>query len=241
MIEKKSDFIDIIVHDGPGPTRYLSLSKKKIKSFLYLAPLASLSIFFFLIFLLWWKGFTLPQLISVPKLPSAEEIKIQELEKHIIALETSQLSIQEKLALSDVKTDFDVWLGPVKKPYGAQNLVNLQSLKIENITSEEKNNRRILKFSLTHAQPERERIMGHIFVLQIDHRGMTSYPAITHQEWLDGIRYNKGESFAVSRLRPVEASFPIGDNDAHFLILIFNREGDLLIRQELQNAALQKK
>jgi hypothetical protein len=78
MIEKKSEFIDIIVHDGPAPTRYLSLSKKMMRRFFILVPLTCIFIFAFLIFLLWWKGFTLPQLIPVPKLPSVEELKIHD-------------------------------------------------------------------------------------------------------------------------------------------------------------------
>jgi len=34
-------------------------------------------------------------------------------------------------------------------------------------------------------------------------------------------------------LRPVEAPFPPADSDSRFLVIVFNREGDLLIRQEL--------
>src|SRR5690606_32601507 len=93
--------------------------------------------------------------------------------------------------------------------------------------------KRVLRFNLINAGQESDRITGHIFVFQIDSRGMAPYPAMTNQEWSEGIRYNKGESFAVSRLRPVEAPFPPADAEAKFMVLVFNREGDLLVRQEL--------
>jgi hypothetical protein len=129
--------------------------------------------------------------------------------------------------------ELDVWLGPVKKPYALQDLTAKKLLKIENLTLEDGAGKRVLRFNLINTGSELERVTGHIFAFQIDSRGLSPYPAMTQQEWLEGIRYNKGESFAVARLRPVEAPFPPADAEARFLVVVFNREGDLLIRQEL--------
>jgi hypothetical protein len=129
--------------------------------------------------------------------------------------------------------EIDIWLGPIKKPYALQNLTTKKLLKVENTTLEDSAGKRVLRFQLINTGSELERVTGHVFVFQIDSRGLAPYPAMTQQEWLEGIRYNKGESFAVARLRPVEAPFPPADSEARFLVVVFNREGDLLIRQEL--------
>jgi hypothetical protein len=238
MIEKKSDSIQIILSDHPEPVRLLVFSKKKIRRFLFTFPLFAITLIMILSITLWWKGFTLPAGINLPQVPSTEETKIAELESYIKSLEASQVSLQTKLTQVNAP-ETELWLGPVKKPYALQNLTASSPLKIENVSLEDKAGKRVIKFQLTNTETQSDRVTGHIFVFQVDSRGVASYPAMTKQEWLDGIRFNKGESFAVSRLRPVEASFPPADSDAKFLVIIFNREGDLLIREELLSSKIQ--
>jgi hypothetical protein len=236
MIEKKSDHIQIILNDHPEPVRLLVISKKRLKRFLITTPLLAITVLFMMSALLWWRGVALPTSIQIPNLPTPNQDRVKELEATVADLEASQLKLQEKLNQTNA-AESDIWLGPVKKPYALQNLTGKNNLRIENISLDDKAGKRVLKFQLVNAVPDSDRITGHIFIYQIDSRGLSSYPAMTKTEWLEGIRYNKGETFAVSRLRPVEASFPPADNDARFLVLIFNREGDLLIRQEISGTS----
>ncbi|MBY0515771.1 MAG: hypothetical protein K2P81_02605 [Bacteriovoracaceae bacterium] len=235
MIEKESAHFEIILHDHPEPPRLLVIPKKKLKRFLIVVPILIAIVFCIMAIFIWINLPTTPFKMSIPKLPTVtklDDTKVQELEAEIKSLKDAQQSMQTKLAQSTVN-DVEIWLGPVKKPYALQDLTAKNVLKLESITLESEATKRVLRFNLINNGPESERVTGHIFVFQIDSRGQTPYPAMTKEEWLQGIRYNKGESFAVSRLRPVEAPFPPADSDAKFLVLIFNREGDLLVRQEM--------
>lgn len=232
MIEKESSELHLILHDHPEPPRLLIISKSRLKRFLVLVPLTVVIMAITLAMtLMWSRTSTIQQ--QIPKLPElTDSSKVKDLEAELKAANATQLALQNKL-LQQGTQEADIWLGPVKKPYALQNLVDKKILKTENITLEDSAGKRVLRFHLINPTPESERVTGHIFVFQIDSRGMSSYPAMTQQEWTEGIRYNKGESFAVARLRPVEAPFPPADSDARFLVVVFNREGDLLIRQEL--------
>lgn len=237
MIQNKSTHIEIILNDHPEPVRLIRISKKRLKKFFLVTPLLILAIFLGLAATIWWKGINIPIGINLPNLPSSDQMKMDDLESQVLSLEKSNLALQDKLDLT-TSSETDVWIGPVKKPYAFQDLRSKKVLKIENINLDDKAGKRVLRFQLINNGPEIDRIYGHIFVFQIDSRGQSSYPAMTNQEWLEGIRYNKGETFAVSRLRPVEANFPPADNDARFLIIVFNREGDLILRQELAGTTM---
>lgn len=237
MIQNKSTHIEIILNDHPEPVRLIRISKTRLRKFFILTPLFILTVFISLASTIWWKGINIPIGIHLPDLPNTDQIKMNELEGQVLALEKSNLVLQNKLDQSST-SETDVWIGPVKKPYALQDLRSKKQLKIENISLDDKAGKRVLRFQLINNGPEVDRIYGHIFVFQNDSRGQSSYPAMTNQEWLEGIRYNKGETFAVSRLRPVEANFPPADNDARFLIVIFNREGDLILRQELAGTTM---
>ncbi len=186
---------------------------------------------------IWWNGASIPMGISLPDLPSTDETKMKELQDQLVEIEKSNKILQDKMNLAPA-TEVEIWMGPVKRPYALQDLRAKKLLKTENIVLDDKAGKRVLKFQLINNGPEIDRVYGHVFVFQIDSRGQSAYPAMTNQEWIEGIRFNKGETFAVSRLRPVEASFPPADNDARFLILIFNREGDLILRQVLSGTTV---
>lgn len=234
MIEKESSDIHIILHDHPEPPRLLVIPKNTLKRFLITLPLGIVLVLIATIaFSLWWKAPQVSGRVSLPSLPGRPEVAdTSDAEAELKALKLAQVAMQNKLAQTTT-TESELWLGPVKKPYALQDLTAKSPLKLENIALEDGAGKRVLRFNLINTGSPEDRVTGHIFVFQIDNRGLAPYPAMTAQEWLEGIRYNKGESFAVARLRPVEAPFPPADSDSRFLVIVFNREGDLLIRQEL--------
>ena len=233
MIEKESTNIHVILHDHPEPPRLLIISKRGLNQFLLLLPLGILLVVgVCLAVAVWWRSPQVPTDVRLPSLPSQFTSGSSDAEAELKALKLSQVEMQNKLAQSTVN-ESELWLGPVKKPYALQDLTSKSPLKLDSISLEDGAGKRVLRFNLINTGSPDERVTGHVFVFQVDNRGLAPYPAMTTQEWLEGIRYNKGESFAVARLRPVEAPFPPADADSRFLVLVFNREGDLLIRQEL--------
>jgi hypothetical protein len=232
MIETESNELHLILHDHPAPPRLLIIPKARLKRFLIIAPLIVVCIISSLVLTIMWSG-TKNIKVQIPSLPtSTNSIQIDDLRAELKSLQLAQSALQLKLSTQGAP-EIDIWLGPIKKPYALQNLTAKKLLRIENTTLEDGAGKRVLRFQLINTGSEQDRVTGHIFVFQIDSRGLAPYPAMTQQEWLEGIRYNKGESFAVARLRPVEAPFPPADTEARFLVVVFNREGDLLIRQEL--------
>jgi hypothetical protein len=245
MLHKDSSEIQLILHDHPEPPRLLVIKKNTLKRFLVVIPLLfALAFLAVAVLALGWKT---PQL-SVPKVnirttetprTTTDEPPDSEVAAELKAIKSAQVAMQEKLALTH-PSEVEVWLGPVKRPYALQDLTAKNLLKLENIALEDGGGKRVMRFNLINAGEPTERVTGHIFVFQIDNRGLSPYPAMTPQELLEGIRYNKGESFAVARLRPVEAPFPPSDTDARFLVLVFNREGDLLVRQTFNASTIGK-
>lgn len=233
MLEKKAPDLHVILHDHPEPPRLLVISRKRLQRFLVLVPLLVAVLAALVVGSVLWKGgrqLTV-QMPALPAVTSAPE-QSPELSAELTALQATVAGLQAKLAATGA-TETDVWLGPVKKPYALQDLTAKKLLKLGNISLEDGAGKRVLRFQLINTGSEAERVTGHVFVFQLDSRGLAPYPAMTQQEWLEGIRFNKGESFSVARLRPVEAPFPPADAEARFLVLIFNREGDLLLRQDL--------
>ena len=237
MIEKPSADIQFILHDHPHPPRMLVVSKRGLRRFLVFVPLSVCTLLLLLVGYLLWRP--LAEAPITVKLPPVTELtrpseSTSELEAEIRSLKLAQENMQLKLSQTSVN-ESELWLGPVKKPYALQDLTSKNILKLETVTLDDGAGKRVLRFHLINTGAPTERVSGHIFVFQLDSRGLAPYPAMTQKEWSEGIRYNKGESFSVSRLRPVEAPFPPGDADATFLVFVFNREGDLLLRQELKS------
>jgi hypothetical protein len=236
MIEKESSDIHIILHDHPEPPRLLVISKNSLRRFLITLPLGIVAVVALSLGLgLWWKTPQVTGQVRLPSLPGTYETtsnNSSDAEAELRAVKLAQVAMQNKLAQTTT-TESELWLGPVKKPYALQDLTAKNPLKLESIALEDGAGKRVLRFNLINTGSPEDRVTGHVFVFQVDNRGLAPYPAMTAQELLEGIRYNKGESFAVARLRPVEAPFPPADSDSRFLVIVFNREGDLLIRQEL--------
>lgn len=236
MIEKPQDNLHLILHDSPEPPRLLVLPKRSLTQFTVVVPALVAFAFILLLGLAWFKGPGIaPQLkgLSLPKLPSIKpaDSKVHELETELAAMKKANEAIQAKLTTPPTG-EAEVWLGPVKRPYGLQDLTNKHLLRLESVALENVADHQTLRFNLVNASPDEQKIAGHIFVIQLHAQGMGVYPAPKMEELADGLRYNVGESFAVSRLRPVEAPFPMA-KDSRFLVLLFSREGDLLTREIL--------
>lgn len=237
MIEKEQKDLHFILHDSPEPPRLLVVSKRTLKGFTVFLPLLISLILLILLTFAWFHSPSMTKDlrdINLPSLPqlSKEERKIQELQEELQELQVTNQTITQKLSTSGA-TETELWLGPIKRPYAIQDLTAKKMLQLDELILDTDVNRQTLKFNLVNTGPESQRVTGHIFVLQIHKAGLGIYPQPKAESLIQGIRFDEGESFAVSRLRPVEASFnPI--KDSRFVVVIFNREGDLLVKQELE-------
>lgn len=246
QLEEKSNEVSIVIYDAPRPPRYLKFNKSFLSWMFYGIPL--------LIGVLIIGSFIMaisPRQTSVNiKTPSldlptsiggqGDEDKIKEAQTRIKELETENLNLQNKLANTPAEGN-DLYFGQVLRPYGSQNLTDKGTLQLEQLEFFQDGSKSGIKFQLINPRPE-NRVSGHIIVFQYSGTESKVYPGLLQNSVLEGIKFSQGESFAVSRLRPTIAEFTGITNSpkVKFVIYIFNREGDLLIKHVTPEFELSK-
>src|SRR5690606_36619076 len=102
--------------------------------------------------------------------------------------------------------------------------------RVENYNNQVLNNKVIFKFDLINNHADEDRLSGYITVLQFHSYRVNFYPNLALNSESQLIQYNRGESFTVSRFRPVIAQFPVPSNSANvwYKVYTFSREGSLL-------------
>lgn len=101
--------------------------------------------------------------------------------------------------------------------------------KLENITSDQVNKNILFKFDLINNKQDTSKLSGYVTIVQYHSEGITYYPAYELNVDSPRLEYSQGESFTVSRFRPVIAEFnkPNGNN-VWYKIFIFSRTGNLI-------------
>lgn len=233
-IQSSEKEVSIVIYDSPLPPRYLKISRKLIKLLLVTLP-----IFLGIVFFITLAYLALPYILkspapNLPKIMSAEEAKIQELEKLNLELAESNKVLQTKLVQPDASTGQEsTYLLGIKRPFGMRDLTDAKRIELENIQFKTLNNKTQLNFQIVSNDPS-TRISGNIIVYLIHANGIFAYPSQVTKSFTQGIKFNEGEPFSMSRLRPTVAEFNANllNESVRFVVYIFNREGDLLYTKE---------
>jgi hypothetical protein len=229
MLEKEQSDLQFIVNDSPDPPRLVVMPKAQLRQLTTYAPLALVATTLLLLAIGWWWGprsrTALPQALD----GSAERIRA--LEQEASALKASLQQMQTKIA-SAGRAGTESWLGPIRRPFASQDLTAKKLLRLEDLRVVAQGDNTAIRFNLVSNQGESEKVSGHLFIVQYRAGGMGLYPVAPAEAFAQGVRFDIGETFAVSRLRPVEATFPTYPGARH-VFLAFSREGDLLVNQEI--------
>ena len=154
-----------------------------------------------------------------------------QLEAEIKKLQASNTTLTQKIATGteNLGTASSL-LALIKTPLGFEDLRDKKMARVENFSHQASNNKVVFKFDLINNQNGNNRLSGYITVVQFHSYGATFYPNLSLSSESQQIQYNKGESFTVSRFRPVIAEFPSPTNSANvwYKVYIFSREGNLL-------------
>jgi hypothetical protein len=233
-IQQHAQEVSIIIYDAPLPPRYLRFSKKFIRTLFVAVPVTLGLIFMGL--LLWGLGSRLKD-TPAPKMPvvvSDQEAQVLELEAEIKTLKESNAQFQSKIsALPSAGNEDETYLMAIKKPYGMQNLLSAKKVSVDTFEFIQDPTKTNFKFQITSTNPD-TKVIGNIVVFMISEGGLMAYPKEANATLDAGIIFTTGEPFAVSRLRPTNAEFigrPRGES-VKFVIYIFSREGDLLLKKE---------
>lgn len=244
-LEGKASEVSVVIYDAPKPPRYIKFNKSFLNWMLYGVPLAiGLLICAAIIVLIMPSGkttFTTPRL-DIPSPMSSGDSELTEAQNRVKELEKENQAIQAKLALMPSDTSSDMYFGQILRPYGTQNLIDKGMLQLEQIDFSYDSQKSVLKFQLINPHPE-TKISGHIIVFQYSATETKIYPGVLQNSAMNGVKFSQGESFAVSRLRPTVAEFTglAISNKVKFVIYIFNREGDLLIKHVTNDFVMNNK
>ncbi|GEM_PF-999478 len=235
-LEEKSDEVSIVIYDAPRPPRYLKFNKSFLSWMLYGVPtvigiIISASVVMALLPRKGSTSFSTPSLqLPTNMNEKSDELKMKEASAQIRELEVENQKLQEKLAGTPAEGS-DIYFGQILRPYGSQNLTEKSLLQLEQIDFTSDSKKMVLNFQIINPHPE-ARVTGHIIVFEYSGLETRVYPGVLQNSAIEGIKFSQGEGFAVSRLRPTTAEFSgiPTSNKVKFVIYIFNREGDLLVK-----------
>ena len=239
MIQEPSKNLTFVVYESPNPPKYIKINKFIIKSLTVLLPLVLFS------------SIALSVITSVYSKKKLEEARQREPEM-IMALEQEKSKLKDQIfsleqtnqdltaKVSQGATTSDSALALFSQPLGYENLQAQELAKIENITLQENNGKLLFKFDLLNNTPQTDRLAGYVTVIQYNEAGISFYPEINFVD--DGllIDYSSGESFVISKFRPVIAEFnkPIEQETVRFKIFVFSRTGNLISFATTENFSL---
>lgn len=170
-----------------------------------------------------------PQLLAELKQKSSEMLKENE--------ELKQLStqLQEELASSASKsTPEHLWPMTLFRASAQEvKAESIPSFSIEDAEAFNSDKGINFRFNIVNLSKDGQKLSGHIFVLMKQSNSIHVFPANAFAEDDAQLPFNKGESFATTKFRPVEANFPVPSHSGKLLfkVLIFSRTGNLIRTQ----------
>lgn len=229
MIHRPSQDYTLIIYNSPKPPRFIKISKKLIQSLVIAIPiLLILSLFFSLSSSVYMKTKLENVRSKEPEIIQSLKNTNSELEGKIKLLEKDNKELINKIS-SGTQNLPSSTLDLFSTPLGFSDETDLNKVKLENISTNIKENEIEIRFDLLNNLESNKRLAGYITIVQYSENTLQIYPKYEVTLENNRLDYSRGESFTVSRFRPVIAPFdkPNGLN-AWYKIFIFSRTGNLL-------------
>ncbi|MBC76529.1 MAG: hypothetical protein CME64_10995 [Halobacteriovoraceae bacterium] len=229
MIQKPSKELTLIVYNTPKPPKYIKLNKGLLKLLVFAIP------FLLIVSLLF--SFT----TSVVMKRKLEQAKSKE-PRIITSLKEDKAKLESELAqLKAVNTELTnkisqgsssapaSALALFSTPVGYEDVTELEKAKLENMSANFKQKKAEFRFDLLNNLDNDEKLAGYISIVQFSDNQMSFHPQRSLSLENNKLDFSKGESFVVSRFRPVIAEFekPSGLS-VWYKVFIFSRSGDLI-------------
>lgn len=241
MLFKPSKYLTLVVYEDSKSTKCFQFPKTQLKIVLTLIPLV---IFFSLGLSV--MALTLrmgPPKIRAPRFSNDSPKYKEQVEK--MELQMEELSGVNKELVAKVnqggtklpEESLNFWPSLLRPGAGFKDLTQNSPIKLENFTPKMLSGGGVqLAFNIAHTLTGEIKTSGHILVMMKAGNSLQFYPK-TNENFDQGLTsFNLGETFTVHRFRPVEANFPdpiTKGSTLWFKVLIFNRSGDLLQKQNL--------
>jgi hypothetical protein len=242
MIQDPTKDLTLIVYNTPKPPKYIKINKGLVKSLLFIIPfMVIVSVAFSLFTSFYMKRKLEAAQSQEPKKITALKHQAAKLSAQIDSLQKSNQELTEKISTGSAATGVAAsQLALFNTPLGFEDLRDKNFAKIDNFSNQMINGKVTFKFDLINNQQNSKKLSGYITIVQYHSYGISLYPNISLNNKTPLIQYNKGESFHVSRFRPVIAEFSVPQNSASvwYKIFIFSRTGNLLAMESSEEYPL---
>jgi hypothetical protein len=232
--------LSFLVYENSESPKYFELKKSYFKFILMGLP----SISFISIIALIFCGIYFKQIREMARRKEPAIIEKLRSERDGLAVKLKEsnglnINLQNKLASTTVTSStVDIsTLDLFKKTTGMTDLSASAKFTVERLDVIPQGNKIQLYFELVNQTKDSSKIAGYIFVVMKNKDQFLFYPKSATIEDDLQIAFNRGESFAMSRLRKVDkAIFPAPKKSTtlYFKILIFSRTGDLLYKSMMK-------
>lgn len=229
MIHKPSKDFTLIIYNSPKPPRFIRINKNLINSLVISIPiLLILSLVFSLSSSLYMKTKLENVRSKEPEIISQLKEEKKELMGRIKLLETDNKELINKVS-SGSQNVSNQTLDLFSTPLVFKDETDLNKVKLENISTNVKENQIEVRFDLLNNLDSNEKLAGYVTIVQYSENILEVYPNYEISLEDNRLDYSRGESFTVTRFRPVIAPFskPSGLN-VWYKIFIFSRTGNLM-------------
>lgn len=233
MIHKPTDDFTLIIYNSPKPPRFIKINKKLINLLVISIPiLLVLSLFFSLSSSVYMKTKLENVKSKEPKIIASLKTERDELRSELKRLESNVKELTTKISMGSSNLA-SATLDLFATPLGYTDETDLSKVKLENISTNIKDNDLEFRFDLLNNLENGEKLAGYVTIIQFSENQMQVYPNYELTIENNRLIYSKGESFTVSRFRPVIAPFKKPDGlNAWYKIFIFSRTGNLMAYKE---------
>ena len=239
MISKASRFITLVVYDRERNTKAFNLDKHALKIISIAIPL----IFIFCLATFGLLSAKFRSIIGEIRQQAPEELvrlkaSNTQLTAQLTEAQNTAKEFEGKLQAQNVPSvdghPYSRIGGPIAPMSGAADLTAQKLIDVDGTQSVIDSNKVVLKFNILNSETQ-DKVQGHIIVLMRDGNSLQIYPEANALNSPYLTNYSRGETFTVSRFRPVEASFnrpPLKSKSLYFKIALFNRTGDILVLKD---------
>jgi hypothetical protein len=231
MIQDPSKDLTLIVYNTPKPPKYIKLNKGLIKVLIFIIPvIVVLSVASSLVSSVYMKRKLENVRSKEPEIILQLKEEKASLTSEIDILKQTNETLTKKISSGSVASSSPLNIMALfTTPLGFEDKRSNELAKLENMNNDLVNNNILFKFDLINNKQDTSKLSGYVNIIQYHSEGITFYPAYELTIDSPRLEYSKGESFTVSRFRPVIAEFPKPKGSAvWYKIFIFSRTGNLL-------------
>lgn len=254
MIQEKSKNFTFVVYENQKPTKCFEFKKSYLRFLFFATPsLLVMGLMVLLFLIVYLRNIENIKIQDPPELKALKQerdelaVKAQKLEesnKNLLSklnsppIATTTATTAQKMkqvavtGVATISAPTTTLYPLLQMQQGMKDLTKTDLLNIGSENFRKSGGQAILGFNIVNKGSE-ERMTGYTFIVLKGGSFTSLYPSIPNNP---PYKFEQGESFSVSRFRPVEASFDIPANinkSLSFEILIFAKNGDLLFKKNL--------